>query len=242
MQLPNQEPSSLPAGASLFRFNGVPIVARPDFWPIPILLTGVLIWAAGRRNPQRSWAERLAAGLLAMPVAVIADVGHAMAHTVSARLAGAPMDEIFLSSGMPRTLYQNNSVPPRVHVQRSLGGPIFSLASVILSLLWRSKSPRGSLSRDLAEVSLAGHSVILLGSVTPVPVVDGGVILKWKLVEAGQSPAQADRTVRKASLSLGAAVLGLGAVLGLIRKRRLAGGLLAAGGAMGVAAGLGWLK
>ena len=242
MQSQIQEPTSLPTGTTLYRFNGATVVAQPDFWPAPILLTGLLAWIAGRRNPERSWLQRLGVGLLAMPVATFADIGHAMAHTISARLAGAPMDEILLSSGMPRTLYENNDVPPQTHIMRSLGGPVFSLVGFTLSLLWRQMSPDGSLSRDLADASLAGHSFILLGSIAPLPMVDGGIILKWKLVEAGQSPEQADQTVRRTSLSLGAALLGLGALLGILRKRKLVGGLLAAGGAAGIAAGLGWLK
>jgi hypothetical protein len=242
MKPQNQEPASLPTGTTLYRFNGVPVVAQASFWPAPILLTGLLAWIAGLRKPERTLLQRLGVGLLAMLVALPADVGHAMAHTVSARLAGAPMDEILLYSGMPRTLYKNNDVPPQVHIQRSLGGPIFSVVGFTLSLLWRLGSRRGSLSRDLADASLAGHSMILLGSVAPLPMVDGGIILKWKLVEGGQSPAQADQSVRKTSLTLGAALLGLGAVLGLFRKRKLVGGLLAAGGAAGIAAGIGWLK
>jgi hypothetical protein len=238
----NQEPASLPTGTTLYRFNGVPVVAQPDFWPAPILLTILLAWVAGLRKPERSWLQRLGVGLLAMPVALFADIGHAMAHTIGARLASAPMDEILLSSGMPRTLYLDNAVLPQTHIRRSLGGPIFSLTGFTLSLLWHLLSPPGSLSRDLADASLVGHSFILLGSVAPLPMVDGGIILKWKLVEAGQSPEQADQTVHKTSLSLGAALLGLGAVLGLVRKRKLVGGLLAAGGAVGIAAGIGWLK
>jgi hypothetical protein len=242
MKSQNQEPASLPSGTTLFHFNGVPVVGQPDFWPAPFMLTGLLAWIAGLRKPERSWLQRLGIGLLAMLIATIADLGHAMAHTISARLAGAPMDEILLSSGMPRTLYRNNDFPPQTHIRRSLGGPIFSCIGFTLSLLWRSISPHGSLSHDLAEASLAGHSFILLGSVAPLPMVDGGIILKWKLVEAGQSSEQADQTVHKTSLSLGAAFLGLGALLGLFRKRKLVGGLLAAGGAVGIAAGIGWLK
>lgn len=178
-------------------------------------------------------------GLLAIPVALFADIGHAMEHNISARLAGAPMDEILLSSGMPRTLYLNNAVPPQIHIERSLGGPIFSLIGFTLSLLWRRISPHGSLGHDLAEASLAGHSFIQVGSLAPLPMVDSGIILKWELVEVGQAPEQADQTVRKTGLSLGAGCLGLGALLGFIRTRRLIGSLLAAGGAAGIAAGLG---
>ncbi len=234
--------SALPTGTTLFRFNGVPVVARPGFFPIPFMVIGVLAWLAGKRHPRWSWLQRLGAGLLAALVAMPADVGHAMAHTVSARMAGAPMDEVLLSDEMPRTLYANNDVPPRTHIQRSLGGPVFSLSCAALSLLWRRLSPRGTFSRDLAEVSLAGHSFILLGSIVPMPMVDGGIILKWKLVEAGQSPEQAEQSVRRTSTSLGAALAGLGILLASLGKRKLLGGALAAGGAAAVAAGKGWLK
>jgi hypothetical protein len=227
---------------TLFRFNDVPVVVRPAFWPIHFMVTGVLTWLAGQRRPERSWLQRLAAWMVALPVALFADIGHAMAHTVSARLAGAPMDEILLAAEIPRTLYKNNQVPPQVHIMRSLGGPIFSLACFTLSVLWRSLSPRASLSRELAEISLVGHGDILLGSVAPLPMVDGGIMLKWQLVRAGQSVEQADRTVHRASGGLGAALLAAGAVLGIMRKHKWAGGFLAACGLAGIAAALGWLK
>ncbi len=234
--------SSLPEGTTFFRFNGVPVKVQPAFLPIPFLVTGVLAWIAGLRRSDRSWLQRLIVGLVALPVALFADVGHAMAHTISARLAGAPMDEILLSAEMPRTLYENNDVLPQTHILRSLGGPIFSLICVTLSLLWRSLSPRKSISRELAEISLFGHSFILLGSVVPLPMVDGGIILKWRLVQAGRSVEQADRVVQRASWGLGAALLAVGVVLGFIQKRKLVGGVLAAGGLAGIAAGFGWLK
>lgn len=235
--LPDQN-YALPTAPILYHFNKVPVMVQPDFWPAPVMLTGLLIWAAGLRKPERSWLQRLGVGLLAMPLATFADIGHAMAHTISARLAGAPMDEILLSSGMPRTLYEDNDVPPQTHIRRSLGGPVFSLVGFTLSLLWHRTSRPGTLSRDLADASLAGHSFILLGSVAPLPMVDGGIILKWKLVEAGQSPEQAEKTVRKTSTALGAAFLAAGGLLALSRKQKLVGGLLAAAGSAGIAAGL----
>jgi hypothetical protein len=237
-----QNNSSLPSGTILFRFNGASVVTQPAFWPIPVLLTGFLVWLAGIRKPTRSWPQRLGVALLAMSVAAPAEIGHAMAHTVSARLAGAPMDEILLSTSMTRTLYKNNAVPPQTHIERSLGGPIFSLMSFLLSLLWRRLSLRGTLSRDLADVSLVSHGFILLGSIVPLPMVDGGIILKWELVKAGQTPEQADQTVHRISLGLGASVLGLGAVIGCIGKRKLISGLLAVGGAAAVAASFDWLQ
>ena len=85
MKNQNPVPPSLPTGTTLYRFNGVPVVAQASFWPAPILLTGLLAWIAGRRHPELTWLQRLGVGLLAMLVALPADIGHAMAHTISAR-------------------------------------------------------------------------------------------------------------------------------------------------------------
>ncbi|MFN8466969.1 MAG: hypothetical protein U0X20_15555 [Caldilineaceae bacterium] len=242
MKPQDQASPSLPTGTTLYHFNGVPVVAQSSFWPLLTLVTGFLIWGARQRNRKRSWMQCVGLGMLALPVALCAEVGHAMAHTVSARAAGAPMDEILLSAGMARTLYLNNDVAPRTHIRRSLGGPVFSLAGFLLSLLWWRTAPKGTINRDLAGVSLFGHSVILFGSVMPLPMIDGGIIMKWKLVETGQSPEQAEQTVRNTSVGLGATAVGLGVMLGFVRKRRWIGGLLAAAGAAGIAAGIGWLN
>ena len=44
------------------------------------------------------------------------------------------------------------------------------------------------------------------------------------------------------AVTVAAALLGLGALFGLFGKRKLVGSLLAAGGAAGIAVGIGWLK
>jgi hypothetical protein len=207
--------------STLLKFNGVPVVARTNFWSLPILVTLVLAWIAGLRGRDRSWRKRLGIGLLEMPIALFAEIGHALAHSISAKLSGAPMDEVYLSAGMPRTLYFNNDVPPQAHILRSLGGPVFSLIGLILSFLWRSGSARGSFSREMAEISLFGHSVIFFGSITPYPVVDGGTVLKWKLVEDGHSVQQADQIVHKVSFGFSAILVGFGVTVGLLNRQKL---------------------
>ena len=56
----NDGSPALPTGTTLYRFNGVPVVAQASFWPAPILLTGLLAWVAGlciRNSPGSSaWA------------------------------------------------------------------------------------------------------------------------------------------------------------------------------------------
>jgi hypothetical protein len=232
----------------LFTVWGTPVKVKPVFWANVLGLWGLLSWLSGRAKPERPWAMRLLAGLLSALALLAADVGHAMAHILSARYAGAPMDEILLSEGMPRTVYHDNDVPPRVHRLRALGGPLYSAVGLLTSLALRALAPRGSLAREVTNWSCLGHSFILGGSLVPLPIVDGGAILKWTLVERGQAPEEADEVIRQINLSLGMAATATGAALAVTRRgsppqRRWlpALGLIAAGG-IALAAALGKIR
>ncbi|MBP6805518.1 MAG: hypothetical protein KA362_15505, partial [Chloroflexi bacterium] len=59
------------------------------------------------------------------------------------------------------------------------------------------------------------------GALLPLPVVDGGVFLKWTLVEQGYTPEAADAVVQKAgvlSLTLVSGVIAW--LLGLRRRQK----------------------
>jgi len=159
---------------------------------------------------------------------VVADVGHALAHSISARAAGAPMDKIQLTSGMPRTVYYDEAVPPRAHILRALGGPLFSALGLVLSLVARSHLPRDSITREVADWSSIGHGLIFTGSLAPLPIVDGGSILKWSLVESGQTPAQADQIVEQAGVATGIVAGSAGVAFAARRRWLPAAGLLVA--------------
>lgn len=233
--------SAEPQPITIFKFLGTPVKVQPV---VLINLAGLwagLTWLSGRRKPDRSWLVHLVLGGMAMIAMITADFGHALAHVVSARWAGAPTDEVFISASMPRTLYDNNQVPPRAHIGRSLGGPIFSASSLLISLLLRALAPADSAARELAGWSALGHGLILAGSLAPLPIVDGGVILKWGLVEGGRSEAQAEAIVEQAGLATGAAALGAGAILAG-RRRWLPAAGLALGGLVALAAARGKLR
>lgn len=152
------------------------------------------------------------------------------------------MDEIVLSQGMPRTLYRDNDVPPRAHRVRALGGPIYSAVGLLTSLILRALAPCGSLAREVAGWSCLGHGFIFAGSLAPLPFVDGGSLLKWRLVEQGQTAEEADDVVRKVDLALGAVATTVGVALattgrGLPGRRRWLASLgFVAGGVIAIAA------
>jgi hypothetical protein len=208
---------------------GTPIKVKPGFFANLLALWAGMSWQAGRAQPKRGILARILIGGLSAGALLWADFGHALAHSLSARYAGAPMDEIQLSSGMPRTVYYDDDVPPRAHMARASGGPIFSFLGLSLSLVMRALSPRDSSIREVANWSSVGHGLILVGSLAPLPIVDGGVLLKWSLVESGRTPAQADLAVEQAGIATGAAAASAGVILASSRRWLPALGLIAAG-------------
>jgi hypothetical protein len=176
-------------------------------------------------HPEIGFGAAVHMGLAIVLMLIPADVGHAVAHIFSARWAGAPMDEILLSAGMPRTLYWNNAVSPNAHRLRAIGGPLFNLVALLLSLAIYALLAGNSIVRELAIWSALGHGLILIMSLVPLPVVDGGTLLKWTLVARGRTETQADAAVRR--LDWGIASLTEIAGLVLVASRLwIAGGIL----------------
>ena len=200
-------------------------------------LWGSMLWLAGREHPERPWPVRILAGSLASLALLSADMGHALAHVISARWAGTPMEYVLVSADMPRTIYSEDDVPPRTHQRRALGGPILNSAGLMVALLSRRLVPPDSLWHESLGWSALGHGLILAGSLVPLPIVDGGVLLKWTLVDHGHTPEEADDVVRQAGLAVGSAALAAGATL-TTQRRWLVGLGLIVSGAVGIAAAL----
>lgn len=180
-------------------------------------------------------------GALSTSTLIVADIGHAIAHIVSARYAGAPMDEILVSPGMPRTIYFDNDVPPQAHRMRALGGPIYSALGLLSSLVVRGLAPRDSAVHEIAGWSCVGHGFIFAGSLAPLPIVDGGSILKWTLVEQGRTPAEADEVVKRVNLAMGGTATTAGLVLAA-RRRWFPGLGLIGAGVIAIGAALGRIR
>lgn len=123
-----------------------------------------------------------------------------------------------------RSIGITQSRPLRIDCGPS-GGPIFNALGLLLSVAIYGGVRRDSITRELAAWSALGHSWILSMSLSPVPVVDGGTLLKWTLVARGRSEADADATVRRVARGLGllAGIVGVGLIA--LQRRRLLGGL-----------------
>jgi hypothetical protein len=154
-----------------FHILGVPVRLRP-IAALPGLLIGALTYALARRLARESPAPLLALwGALAW---YEADFIHVAGHITSARLAGAPMDYvhwgIFAING-----YTQHDVTPQQHIGRALGGPIASgLAAIVYWLTWRALGR--TLLGQMTLIGFVENALTAIGSLAPLPIIDGGVI------------------------------------------------------------------
>jgi hypothetical protein len=175
---------------------------------------GCVTWLGLYWHPERGFWQGLLIGLVTTLLLLVVEFGHDLAHIFSARYAGAPMDEILISADMPRTLYSNNDVSPNVHRMRALGGPIFNGMGLLLSLAIYGIASRNSITKELAGWWALGHGLQLIMSLSPLPPVDGGTILKWTLVARGRTETEADEVVRRVGwvMGMGIAIIGVGVI------------------------------
>ena len=219
---------------TIFTFNGVPVKTRRGFWPMVILVWALLALIGTWRWPGQSILAYVLVGGVGLLLGMLVDVGHACAHTIGAKMAHAPTALILLGADMPRTLYTDEPKRPRQHIARSMGGPIYSWIGIGIGLLALNLTAPQTAARYLAEIWTFGNTMIGVAIFAPLPIVDGGVILKWLLVIGGQNEAQADKIVRRIDVALMVLLLVGAGVAALMSSWLVAGGLVALAAIVGL--------
>ena len=225
------------------RIFGTPVKVKGTFL-IPIMFVwGGITWLEFSWHPERAFWQGLLMGCATMFLLLVVEVGHAFAHIFSALAARAPMDELLfsLSAGMPRTLYWNNEVSPDVHRIRASGGPIFNAVGLLLSAGVYAAASGNAIVRELAAWSAGGHGLLLIASLLPLPIVDGGTLLKWTLVARGRTETEADEMIRRVDWVMGI-VGGLIGVGFIAMQMWIAGVILVGCGGVAIAVAAGKIR
>ena len=203
----------------------------------------VMTKMAKKRRRERTWLQSLGIGAMTMSVLLGSEWAHNIAHAAAAHRVGRPADAIRVIWGMPLLVYydiNDPNVTPRQHIVRALGGPVFSILMLLLSLLIRPFTKPDSAARDVAETAVGMNAFISGVGMLPIPGIDGGPVLKWSLVERGRSIEEADRVVRKVNGLLGPALAA--SVVAALKRRWWIGGLLAPLAAASISIALGIFK
>lgn len=219
---------------TIFTFNGVPVKARREFWLVVVMVWAIIAVIGTWRWPGQSILAYVLVGGVGLLLGMLADVGHACAHTIGAKMAHAPTAMILLGADMPRTLYKDEKKRPSQHIARSMGGPIYSWIGIGIGLLALRLTAPQTAARYLAEIWTFMNAMIGIAIFAPIPLVDGGVILKWLLVIGGQDEEYADTIVRRIDIVLTVLLL-IGAGVAVLMSSWLAAvGLVALAAVIGL--------
>ncbi len=226
-------------------FNTTLVTKGKTWFPVTQLITWpIMAWVAKKRIPERSWLQSLGIGALTMPIVLGSEWCHNLAHAAAASMVGKPVDAIRIAWGMPLLVYydiNDEGVTPRQHILRALGGPVVNLLVLPIAYYFKSRSETRSTIRDLANVAAGTNLFLPAVGLLPIPGIDGGPILKWSLVEKGQTPKEADTSVRKVDGVLGI-LLSVAGLFSFRKRRWLMGGLLMQLGAIALSVALGIFK
>jgi Zn-dependent protease len=205
------------------RVFGTPLAIQGWNWlPLnQLIVWGLFTWQSIKKHASWAWYQHIILGGLKMTVFLGSEWCHNLAHIAVARAVGKPVDVVRILLGMPVLLYnepEHPSITPRQHLLRSLAGPICNWCLLLISKVFQRVTPDYSPAREVADTAVGMNTFIACGSLLPVPVFDGGPILKWSLIGRGFFPAQAARVSTQTQKVVGAGLLGAAAVA--LRKRR----------------------
>ena len=202
---------------------GTPLAVQGWNWlPLnQLVVWGLFTGQSAKKHTHWSWPQHTLLGALKMIVFLGSEWCHNFAHVVAARLVGKPVDGMRILLGMPVLIYnepEHPSITPRQHILRSIAGPLCNGCLLLFSKLCQRFTPHGSPAREVADTAVGMNTFISTASLLPVPVFDGGPILKWSLIGSGQSPEQAAKTAATTQKVVGAGLFG--SALVAFRKRR----------------------
>ena len=139
-----------------------------------LILRNVLKW--------RPWMA-VTGGILVTTIHYLSELWHQLGHARAAEQTGFPMKGITYVGPLGLSIYPKNEglLPPETHIQRALGGPIFSfLLALAASLVALALRPLGGLPLFLAVFSFLDNLIFFtLGALRPLGFTDGSTILTW---------------------------------------------------------------
>ena len=161
---------------------GLKVKARPS-----AVLSAVVIWIVlslvGMRLFKWRPEKAVSGGFLAMLIHFLSEWWHQFGHAQSAEQTGYPMGGMEVVGPIALSQYPQNEgvLSADVHIQRALGGPIFSLLLTIVSgLIALILRPIGGPALVLAFFSLADNLLVFtIGALLPLGFTDGSTLLHW---------------------------------------------------------------
>lgn len=166
----------------LFEFMGL------TFYGTPLLIVGILFaWGlfAGLAIAlfDIPTGEAILGGLLLAFLNEFGEIWHQVGHAIAARRTGYPMTGVKLWLTIGTSLYPKDEpeLPGKTHIQRALGGPMFSLIlAVIVGVIALALQPFDETPGWIGLFSFVNMlGVFVIGAMMPLGISDGSTILRY---------------------------------------------------------------
>jgi hypothetical protein len=160
------------------KFWGVDLFITPIVWLSPFIFFG-LYFLINLLNNRLTLTERLVQASFFTFAVGITMVLHSFGHILGGKLVNSSMSGLLIAATRHVNVYDGDQsqISSRVHLARSLGGPLFNLLSAgifFILIQWMEAGFWMRLFSSLISVNL----FFGLGSFLPIPSVDGEVI--WR--------------------------------------------------------------
>lgn len=167
---------------------GLQIKVRPTAL-ISALLIWLLVSLLGMKLLKLRPEKAVPGGFLAMLIHFLSEWWHQFGHAQAAEQTGYPMQGMEFIGPIAQSQYPQNEgvLSPEVHIQRALGGPIFSLMLAVVSgLIALALRPLGNPALLLTLFSFADNLLVFtIGALLPLGFTDGSTLLHWSLRRQG---------------------------------------------------------
>ena len=152
-----------------------------------VLLGSVALWALWSMIAvwwfAAPWTSALLVGLLAVALHWLSDLVHQLGHAWVARRVGYPAVALHFWGIFSTTIYPKDepALAGSIHIQRALGGPLFSLGMSVIGGLWLWMTPDTAPAwRWLVWFFFLDNFVLLTLQVfLPLGFNDGATIFYW---------------------------------------------------------------
>jgi hypothetical protein len=175
---------------------GLKLRARPT-----AVLSALFIWIAvsivGMKLLKLKPVKAIPGGFLAMLIHFLSEWWHQFGHAQAAEQTGYPMQGMEFQGPIARSQYPRNEgvLSAEVHIQRALGGPIFSLMLAIVSgLIALALRPFGDPVLLVTFFSFADNLLVFtIGALMPLGFTDGSTLIHWVRRRRGSVTVSLDR-------------------------------------------------
>ena len=178
------ENTDTPRLNKLFTLLDVDVMAAPRAWlgVVLALIIGVVVSLIA--NLVGGLGAQVLVGFVFGLMIYAAFFVHGLGHIISSRVVNAPMQFLILTTTVPITRYDDAdeaSIPSRVHVGRSLGGPAANLVLAVVGFVLYALVAHSPFFLFLGMQNTVFVVMLLL----PIPTLDGAVI--WREVRHWRS-------------------------------------------------------